>query len=403
MSASRTDRPLAIKVALVYAAICVVNGAALAYLPIWFDWRGLSAAEIATVSSAPIVFRIAATPIAGYVADRFEAHRTVLVVAAACALAALLALTSATTFWPILLLHGAFAIAWSLGMPLTETVAMAGARRGALDYGRVRVWGSIAFIATTLLAGVFVTAKGPPAALAVMMAGAAATIVATFLLPQTPKGGTQAARAPVRLATAIALARHPVLLMFLLATGAVQSAHAAMYMFGSLHWQKSGISAAWCGGLWSIAVLAEILVFMCAATIARFMSGLGLVVFGSAVSVLRWIILGFDPPFAALLALQILHGITYGASHLGAMQFLARAVPEGSGGTAQALYATVAGALAMSLAMQVAGQVYVVHAGRAYWAMAVIALIALAATLALQRMWRGETLVLAGERAMPSS
>ena len=88
--------------------------------------------------------------------------------------------------------------------------------------------------------------------------------------------------------------------------------------------------------------------------------------------------MGFDPPLALLVPLQVLHGLTFGATHLGAIHFMARAVPETQAGTAQALYASVVGGMGMGGAMLLAGPLYADFGGRAYWAMAVIAVVGLA-------------------------
>ena len=38
-------------------------------------------------------------------------------------------------------------------MPLTETIAVAGVKADGLDYGRMRLWGSLAFIGVGFLGG----------------------------------------------------------------------------------------------------------------------------------------------------------------------------------------------------------------------------------------------------------
>ena len=96
--------------------------------------------------------------------------------------------------------------------------------------------------------------------------------------------------------------------------------------------------------------------------------------------------MGFDPPLALLVPLQILHALTFGAAHLGAIHVMARSVPEGQAGTAQALYASVVGGVGMGAAMLLAGPLYAAYGGRAYWAMAVIAAVGLAASVALLRL-----------------
>ena len=75
-------------------------------------------------------------------------------------------------------------------------------------------------------------------------------------------------------------------------------------------------------------------------------------------------------PFVA--ALQLLHALTFGASHLGAMHFLSRAVPHSAAASAQSMYAAVSSGLGSGLVMMVAGALYAGYAGAAYLFMAVL-------------------------------
>ena len=74
------------------------------------------------------------------------------------------------------------------------------------------------------------------------------------------------------------------------------------------------------------------------------------------------------------------------ATHIGAVHFISRAVPETQSGTAQALYAAVTGGIVMGGTMLAAGPLYAAYGGRAYWAMAAVAVVALVASLALMKL-----------------
>jgi PPP family 3-phenylpropionic acid transporter len=152
-----------------------------------------------------------------------------------------------------------------------------------------------------------------------------------------------------------------------------------------VHWATLGISASWSGALWGIGVIAEILLFLYSARVLARITPVGLIALGGATAVLRWLAMGFDPSLAWLVPLQVLHGVTFGATHLGAIHYIGRAVPESQGGTAQALYASVTSGIAMGTAMLTSGPLYAAFAGRAYWVMALVALAGLAAALALSR------------------
>jgi len=108
---------------------------------------------------------------------------------------------------------------------------------------------------------------------------------------------------------------------------------------------------------------------------------------GALAGVVRWLAMAFDPPLAMLVLLQVLHGATYGATHLGAIHFISQAVPEAQAGTAQALYAAVTAGIVMGGAMALAGSLYESFAGGAYAAMAIFSMVGIVAIALLRRSW----------------
>lgn len=378
------------RMGLFYAAIFTVYGTQMPYLPLWLDWRGLTAAEIATVSALPLFVRLIATPVVAFAADRSGNHRGAVILLAWGALAAALLLGQAQGFARILIATLLMGIAVATAMPLTETVAMAGVRAHGYDYGRMRLWGSLTFILASIGGGPIVDAFGPSAGLWLITAGIAATALAAHLLPRpSADGAAGTSRRPLRLADVGQLAASRAFLLFLVASTAVQAAHATFYTFGTLHWRALGISTWWIGALWGVGVLAEVAIFAWSAPIVRRLGAVPLLLAGAVAAIVRWIAMAFDPPLALLMPLQVLHGLTFGAAHLGAIHFMARAVPERQAGTAQALNATVSAGVGMAGAMLISGALYGTHGGRTYLAMAVIAGLGLAAGLLLQRSWDG--------------
>jgi MFS transporter, PPP family, 3-phenylpropionic acid transporter len=268
-------------------------------------------------------------------------------------------------------------------------VAMTGVRAAGLDYGRMRLWGSLSFIAASFAGGWVVDRLGAMSAIWLVVAGGVLTVMAAHGLARpVGLGRLKAATTPprIKLADAAGLLRSPAFLIFLLAAGSVQAAHAVFYTFGTLHWAAQGFSNAWAGTLWAIGVAVEIALLAFSGAVARRIGPVELIVLGGATAVLRWIAMGFDPPLALLIPLQVLHGVTFGGTHIGAIYFMAKAVPENHNGTAQALYASVTAGVAMGGAMLLAGQLYAAYGGQAYWAMAVLAAVGLGAGLLLLRL-----------------
>ena len=401
----------AARVSVFYAALFLIYGVHLPYLPVWLEWRGLSAFEIGIVTSLPFFLRLLATPALAYLADRSGDHARMILTLSWVGLAAALVLSQTTGFWPILLAALALALATFTVMPLTETIAIGGVRRG-LDYGRMRLWGSLTFIAASFAGGAAVDLAGGGTGIWLIVGGCALTVAAAYVLPPPLVHAAPAAvreavepadmlepapevgrpRRGIDRALVLRLAKHPLFLLFLLAIGTVQAAHATFYTFGAIHWRASGLSSSWVGALWAIGVLAEVSLFAVSGAVVRRLGALTLMIAGAVAAVVRWVVMSVDPPLAALIPLQVLHGLTYGASHLGAIHFIGKAVPEAAGGTAQAFYATIASGVFQGAATLISGLLYARFGGGAYLAMAAIALVGVAAAVALARSWNGGAL-----------
>ena len=387
---SAAARSFGFKVALFYGAIFVIYGMHVPFTPVWLDWRGLSAAEISTVMAAPFFLRLFVTPAVALAADRAGSHRTSLIVLAWMGLILVLLLSQAASFWPILLLIVPLIICNSTIMPLTETVAVKGVRDAGLDYGRMRLWGSLTFVAASFAGGLAIDHYGAGAGIWLVALGCALTVLAAHYLPRISTKPDPAAPSlsPLWHVTEprLLLGSKP-FVVFLFAAGLVQAAHATLLTFGTLIWQKQGMSAGLCGVLWAIAVFAEVLLFAFSGKLIARFGAAHLLMLGAASSVLRWAVMAFDPPLGVLVPLQILHAFTYGGAHIGAIHFIHQAVPVGMQGSAQALYATIASGLAMGIATLIAGWLYAGYGGGSYWAMAVISLVALMASIVLHRIW----------------
>ncbi len=384
------------RIALYFAAMFVIYGVLIPFLPVWLDGRGLDANEVAIVMAVPFILRIAVTPTVAIFADRLGAHRLFIIASAWTALAASLVLGGMSGFWPILLIAAPLSLAAATMMPLVEAIAVKGVRLYALDYGRMRLWGSLSFVVVGLIVGALIDRSGSEAALWVMIAGTVLTVAAAHALPHAPAAAADdaATATPPRSVTheVLRLLRMPVFLAFLIAASAVQASHAMFYTFGALHMRDQGISGAWVGALWAIGVLAEVALFAVAGSRFRHLKPDTLLAIGAAAAILRWAVMTLDPPLALLVPLQLLHALTYGATHLGAILFVARAVPDDVSGTVQALYATFASGVAMGIATWASGPLFNAHKGGAYASMAGLAVASLAAALVIRARWNQGTL-----------
>jgi PPP family 3-phenylpropionic acid transporter len=396
-SAQRVPRlSFAWRLGFLYAALFLVVGCYLPYFPVWLDWRKLNADQIAILLAAPLFTRILCTPVISFIADRVGGRRVILIALAWGSLLSFLLLWASQGFWQLLLASIVLAVNFTTIMPLIETVAVSGLRTRAFDYGRVRLWGSLSFIAASFGAGVIIGKAGAGMVLPLLAGGTALMVLGAHLLPRELGGQGAAAPAILRglkLEDAFRLVRAPLFLLFLLAASLLQSSHALYYSFGTLNWRMQGFPDGVIGLLWSVGVIAEVGLFAVSGRVIAACGTARLLMLAGLAGTLRWGVMAFDPPLWATALLQILHAMSFGAAHLAAIHFLTHAVPEDRGATAQGVYAAVVAGLVMGTVTIASGPLYRNFAGEAYAAMALLALIGAACAFMLMRRWHGGLVV----------
>jgi MFS transporter, PPP family, 3-phenylpropionic acid transporter len=364
----RTGSSFATRLGAFYAAFFAGAGVQLPFFPLWLEAKGLDPRWIGIVLGAPVLVRLFAVPLVTRAADRRDALRTALVIAsvgtalgyavvglAQGPVAILIALMFASVFYtPII--------------PLTDAYALRGLRRHGGIYGPIRLWGSAAFIAGNLAAGLVGATILPRDLIWLIVAGCAIAALASFALAPIDGDGS-----PGDLQrSAKALLRSPAFLAVVAAASLIQASHAAYYVFSAIHWRAAGFDTLSIGALWALAVLAEIMLFALAGRLPAAIGPIALLALGAVGAVIRWSAMAFDPPAVLLPGLQCLHALSFGATHLGAMGFLARAAPPGLAATAQGYLALAIGVV-MAVLMALSGMLYAANAGFDYAAMALAA------------------------------
>lgn len=361
-------------IAAVYAGLFFGIGVFMPFFPVWLEGRGFDAAMIALALAVPQVVRLVTMPLGGLLADRSGRPRATLIVyAAATALCfAGIAFAPSATF--ILLGLGLAAVFWQPSLPVLDAYAVARRREGLIDYGRVRLWGSAAFIGGNLLAGsllggaFLVAVPGDTVIWLIAVASVAAALAAATLREVRP-----APHETARPSGFVLACLAPVLFVGMAAAALVQGSHAVLYAFGSLMWQGKGLSTTLIGLLWSLGVLAEVVLFHYGTRVTRRLGPEKLLLIGGLAGVLRFSVMALDPPLLLLLLLQPLHAFTFGCTYLGAVELVARHAPPGRGASVQAL-AAWATAIAMAGATLAAGPLWQTFGPAAFFASAGLAL-----------------------------
>lgn len=363
-----------VRIAGYFVAIFLIQGTYLPFFPVYMSLNGVSEAQIGLVIAAPMVMRIVATPFTMVYADRLSDRRKALVLYSVCSLGIFSLLGFFSGFWPILLIVSAMAVFWTAVLPLSDALAVSLSRRDGSNYGRMRLWGSIAFIGANLGAGAIVEARGGDSVYLLLVAGLGLLVLGSLVLPKVERRPAQ--DEPGEGQSTFRLLSRPVFVLVLVAAGLAQASHAFLYGFGSIGWKALGFSGGEIGTLWAVGVIAEIVLFWLSGPVLGRVGPMGLLAIGAGAGVVRWALLPLAGDFPTVFAVQILHGLTFGATHLGIIHFVASALPERLASTGQGLAATSVSA-AMATMVAVSGPLYEAVGGNGYFVMAVLSAAAL--------------------------
>ena len=374
------------------AAYFFAAGAFMSYWPVWLRDRGVTDTEIGTLFMSRQIISVIATLSVGWIAHRLGGPRGVMVTLGLAAAVMIVAYDFSTSFFAIFIVTMIWGFMWSPPMPLYDGVLVIETKRHGLDYARVRMWSSVAFIGGTFVAGIAVERYGPPWVLYVGMAGIVLLAPLALLLPAAPPRVATVGKAHASLKVGDLL-RQPAFILFLMATGLCSASHSVLYSFGTLTWRAAGIDDVTISALWAESVAIEIVLMLFGGWLLARLGVCGLIALGLAAGMVRWTAMAFTTELGALVVLQALHSCTFAACHLGAMAFLQRALPAHGAAIGQSLYYALGTGATQAVVYQFSGLLYAQYGQHAFLAMALVSTIGLGALLLLARTWSGGLLV----------
>jgi len=361
------SRRFATRLALFYGTLFGLVGTHLPFFPVWLKAIGIDASWIGIITAIPSVTRFTALPLLTGLAERRQALRGAMMVAAFTTALGFALIGTQHQPLAIFLIFAVTACLWTTMTPLTDAYALRGVARYGLNYGPLRLWGSAAFVAGALICGLLVEVIA--AKHLIWVIASVAVLGALVSLGLQPLDNPKPAASSSQGATA--LLRDPGFLAIIAASALIQGSHAAYYVFASIAWHQSGFGGLTIAGLWSLGVLAEIVLF---ALSPRFtLQPSLLVVIAALCAVARWTITAQDPPIAVLALVQLTHGLTFGLTMVGTMNLLVRHVPAHVMARGQGYLAACTGIVSSTASIS-SGVIFARYGQGIYYVMAAMAL-----------------------------
>jgi PPP family 3-phenylpropionic acid transporter len=316
-------------------------GIFLPYFSLWLVAHGLTAAQATRVLALTPLMSLVAPPLVGLVADARRARVWLLRLGAVGAGLAFVGFLGVERRAAIYVAVAAFAFCRSPMTSLADATTLDHVRRHGGSYGRLRLWGSVGFLVAAVGGGALLDRAGLRVLLGVGAASMALCAAWTFVMPAPPPVDQVARRRGV-IGAWLALLGDGDWWIFLLAVALGQMATAAYDSAFTLHLGRLGFGGRFIGVAWATGVLAEIALMAVSGRILERVGAARLFALCLATAALRWACLGRVSGGAAILALQPLHGITFGLFWVSAVTLVRRrghAAPT----AAQGLFAAALG------------------------------------------------------------
>ena len=315
-----------------------VLGALVPYWGLYLQSIGFTPVDIGSLMAVLMLSRIVAPNVWAYIADHRDDRMRVVRAASFLTVLLFTGVFVATSFWWLALVMLTFSFFWHASLPLIEVQVMHHTRHKPGAYGRVRLWGSIGFIASVAVLGVVLDVAGPWWILPVMTALMAGIWFFSLTLPESELAGHMQHPGPFH-----KVVLRPEILAFLVACLLMQVSHGPYYTFYSIYLDGHGYSKTVIGMLWAYAVVCEIIVFLFMPRILKFVDQRTVLLVSFALAAARWLVIGYFPDDLALLIFaQTLHAASFGAFYAAGMQMVYRFFVGKHQHRGQAVYGTVA-------------------------------------------------------------
>jgi PPP family 3-phenylpropionic acid transporter len=310
------------------------------FTPFWspyLELRGFDPFDIGVLLAVAAGVRAVGPLAFGWLSDASGRPTAILRLAALCSLVSFSLLPLLSGFFGFVVLTVLFGCGWNFIAPSLDAHTLARLGNTSARYGRVRLWGSLGFIAVSWLGGVIFERSGYGLMPYLMTALIAATLLTTMSIAEQRPAHKPAGT----LGFAASLRSRPVWVALVVST-LIALSFGPYYTFFSLYLEGFGYSRGVIGFLWALGVIAEIGIFAAGGSMLARFSIRTLYFAAAAGTAVRWASIALFPEHIAILfAAQLLHSLGFAVLHFAIVLTAQRAFSTHAAARGQALFSSV--------------------------------------------------------------
>ncbi|MCI2285556.1 MFS transporter [Colwellia sp. MSW7] len=317
------------------------------YLSVFLDGKGFNSVELGEIFAILTATKIVAPSLWAILADKTGQKLLIIRLGALPALLSFIVLFWLNSYWPISFCLALFSLFWTAILPQLEVFTLTSVRHSSKIYARIRLWGSLGFVALAVFAGQVMEYY--------TQVDASNSIISSFTDAFVLMGGvillclllSTMVIKPQRMVNKVqqqALAitgklLEPRFVIFFISGVLLQISFGPYYGFFALFLRDLAYPGFAVGLLISLGVVAEILVFIFASNFFKAFSLKTILIFSLAATALRWFLVALYADSIWLLAFtQLLHAASFALFHSASMVFISEHFTRCQQSRGQAVY-----------------------------------------------------------------
>jgi PPP family 3-phenylpropionic acid transporter len=352
--------PLFSRLSLSYFWYFSILGLITPYMAVFLDGKNFTSVEIGEIIGVVTATKIIGPTLWAMLADRTGQQLSIIRLGSLLACFSFVFLFWLNDYWPITICLAMFSLFWTAILPQLEVMTLNSVRRSAKIYGRIRLWGSLGFIALAIVGGEAIDRFSSEAFSYLGLFILIAIYASTFLLkqPKIHPSHTQVT------SSILGKIKHSGFIVFFIAGLLLQASFGPYYGFFGLYLLNLSYPGYAVGLMIAIGAIAEIAIFVFAGQIFKSFSIKSLLAFSILITALRWYVIGQFGENMWLLALsQVIHAASFGLYHSASIQFIQQHFEVNQQSRGQAIYIAGVYGIGGAVGVYLAGVLWLDGAG----------------------------------------
>ncbi|WP_413381304.1 MFS transporter [Alkalihalobacillus sp. 1P02AB] len=328
------------------------NTVIVSYLSVFYREEGLSGSEVGMLMAIGPFAMLLAQPVWGFLSDKYKTIRKILMIAliGLIVTASMYYMTSGFTQYLVVMF-----ILFIFLSPVTalgDSLAQKTANYRSLNFGQIRMWGSIGFAFTSLVTGYLLTVIGVEHFVLPLVFMASLAFLCACFVSDVP-GSNKA----VTIVHAIQSGLNIRLGLFLFCILFISIPHRANDSYLGIYIVELGGPESMIGWAWFIGVVAEAFVFALSMRWFKDIEPMKLIIVAAFIFVIRWLLMSFFTNPWFVMPLQVLHGFSFGIVYITSLQYVSKMFPDHLQATGHVLFITTFFALSGIIGSLIGGAI----------------------------------------------